>query len=97
MLYLLESFYGARAHHTYRKLETNAEAEADSRLPSRILLILIGIACGEEFGPEIHLPKIGQFRLKLTFSVHQKRHKASPAGVIARAMAVIQYQSFEHG
>jgi hypothetical protein len=33
----------------------------------------------------------------LTFSVHQKRHKASPAGVLARVMAVIQYHSFDHG
>ena len=87
MLYLLESFYGAKAHHTYRKLETNAEAAAESRLPSRILLILIGIACGEEFGPEIHLPKNGQFHLKLTFSVHPTKHKPSPAKVLARAMA----------
>jgi hypothetical protein len=44
MLDLLENFYGARAHHTYRKLVTNTEAEADSCSLYRILLITRVIA-----------------------------------------------------
>jgi hypothetical protein len=69
MLDLLGRFYGARAHHTYRKRKTNVEAEAVPCPLSRILLILKAVVRGKELGQKISLPKNGRIRLQLTFFV----------------------------
>jgi hypothetical protein len=75
MLDLLEKFYGARAHHTYRKRETNAETEVVRPSSIRILLITKTILRVNGLSLDPALPKNGQNTSELTFFVHPKKHK----------------------
>jgi hypothetical protein len=75
MLDLLEKFYGARAHHTYGKRETNAGPEVVGGSNIRILLIIKTITRFDRLSSDMLLPKNGQNTLELTFFVHSEKHK----------------------